>query len=105
MVPNRTSPACGPLARARNIVEQPPQLQSGEIARQRKSGLGPQAVVAAIAGIFGDDRIDPGVLPDQSVVKRLAGSPVPDQRRLALIGDADGGEIRGARPCFSKPRR
>jgi hypothetical protein len=32
--------------------------------------------------------------------------PLPDQRRLALVGDADGGDIarRRARPCASAPR-
>ena len=54
-----------------------------------------QAVVAAVLGEFLDERIDPGVLPDEGVVQRLAGAPVPDQRRLALVGDADGGEVAG----------
>lgn len=33
------------------------------------------------------------VLPDNRIVKRLAGGPVPEQGGLALIGDADGGDI------------
>ena len=54
--------------------------------------------MAAVAGEFVDERIDPGVLPDEGVVQRLAGALVPDQRRLALVGDADGGEVAGAKP-------
>jgi hypothetical protein len=51
--------------------------------------------MAAVLSERVDDRIDTGVLPDESVVQGLAGPLVPDQRRLALVGDADGGEIAG----------
>ena len=37
----------------------------------------------------------PGVLPDDGVVDRLAGLAIPDDRRFALVGDADGGEVGG----------
>ena len=40
-----------------------------------------------------DDPIGPRVLPDDGVVPGMAGLRVPDDRRLALVGDADGGEI------------
>ena len=33
------------------------------------------------------------ILPDDGVVDRLAGLAVPDDGRLALIGDADGGDV------------
>ena len=36
------------------------------------------------------------VLPDDRVVDRLAGLAVPDDRRLALVGDADRGDRRRA---------
>ena len=34
------------------------------------------------------------ILPDDRVVDGLAGGPVPHQRGLALVGDADGGDVR-----------
>ena len=35
-------------------------------------------------------------LPHNRVVDRLAGGPIPDQRRFALVGDADRGHVRRA---------
>jgi hypothetical protein len=62
---------------------------------QGQAGLVAQAVIAAVTGELLDNRIDAGVLPDEGVVEGLAGPPIPDQRGLALIGDADGGEVLG----------
>ena len=41
------------------------------------------------------------VLPDDGVVDRLAGGAIPDDRGLALVGDADAGDVLRAerRPC------
>ena len=36
-----------------------------------------------------------GVLPDDGVVHRLAGLPVPDHRGLALVGDPECGDVLG----------
>ena len=38
----------------------------------------------------------PAVLPDDRVVDRLARVAVPENRRLTLIGDPDGGDVGGA---------
>ena len=38
------------------------------------------------------------VLPDDGVVDRLAAGAVPDDRGLALIGDADAGDVFGRKP-------
>src|SRR5262249_24668752 len=43
----------------------------------------------------GRDPVGAGVLPDNGVVIRMAGVPVPDDGRLALVGDADRGQVRG----------
>src|SRR3546814_14982608 len=37
------------------------------------------------------------VLPDDRLVDGRTGLAVPDHRRLALVGDADGGDLLGAR--------
>src|SRR5207245_2614007 len=42
------------------------------------------------------DLAGPGVLPDDRVEDRLAGRLLPDDRGLALVGDADRGQVRGA---------
>jgi hypothetical protein len=43
------------------------------------------ALVAPVRG--------PPILPDDGAVNRAPARPVPQQRRFALIGDADGGNI------------
>src|SRR5699024_7880027 len=46
-----------------------------------------------------DDLLGPGVLPDDRVVDRFAGVLVPDDRGLALVGDADRGDVALAQRC------
>ncbi len=38
----------------------------------------------------------PPVLPHDGVMDWLAGGTVPDDRRFALVGNANGGDITGA---------
>ena len=45
-----------------------------------------------------DDLLGPGVLPDDRVVDRLAGVLVPHERRLTLVGDAEGHEVGCRQP-------
>ena len=85
----------GPRPRALDVVEEPLHLGPREVGVEKKAGAG------------GDHRFVPGglqggagvggaaVLPDDGGVDRLAGLAVPDQRRLALVGDADGGDVGG----------
>src|SRR5690242_13939775 len=42
------------------------------------------------------------ILPDNRVVNRLAGGALPDHRGLALIGDADPGDVAGREPGFGE---
>ena|SRR5690349_3001471 len=37
--------------------------------------------------------------PDQRIVQGLTGLAIPHYRRLTLVGDPNGGEIRGPQPC------
>src|SRR5262245_16639880 len=82
-----------PRAGARHVVEQPADLARGEIGVDEQAGfclnrfagaagLQPFAVVRRAA-----------ILPDDRVVDRLAGLAVPDDRRLALVRDADRGHV------------
>ena len=81
----------GARARAGHVVEQPLQFQGGEVAGQRQAGLCLEACLAAIGRVFGHQCIGARILPHQRAVQRTPGVPVPQQRGLALVGDADRG--------------
>ncbi len=83
----------GLLQRAGDVVEDPAHLRAGEVGGQRQTRLVAEAILAAIPGELVDDMVGASVLPDDGVVERLAGAPVPDDGRLTLVGDADRGDI------------
>ena len=85
-------------ARAVDVVEQPGDLGGREVGIEQQPGLGRDHRLVArglelAAGVGGAP-----VLPDDGVVDRLAGAPVPEHAGLALVGDADGGDVAGAEP-------
>src|SRR5690606_224666 len=73
-------------------------LGAGEVAGEREPGLPAEAVLTHVAAQFAAERVGAGVLPDDGVVHRLTGRPVPQQGGLALVGDANGAEGVGAYP-------
>ena len=84
-----------PLAQPRNGVEQPADFRCRKIgvddeARALGDRLGKSLRAPALA-----DRRGAAVLPDDGVVHRLAAGALPQNRRLALVGDADRGDGRG----------
>src|SRR6185436_5372137 len=90
--PEQRIAAPGALACAGDVVEQPADLQAGEIAGKRKAGAGAKELDT---GRGAEPRHVPGdahVLPDDGVAQRDPGAAIPQHRRLALVGDADGGE-------------
>ncbi len=99
--------ALRPRARApAHVVEQPGDLGAGEIGVEQQAGLGGDVPARApsafscCAGVGGAP-----VLPDDGAVDRLAGRAVPDDRGLALVGDADGGDVGRPRCRPWRPRR
>ncbi len=85
----------GPRPRALDLVEHPGDLGAGEIAVDQQARLLGDGVGVALGDQpLAQPRRAP-VLPDDGVVDRLAGVPVPDERRLALVGDAEPGEVGG----------
>ena len=52
-----------------------------------------------------DQLVGAGVLPDDGVGDRLAARLLPHHRRLALVGDADRGDVGGARARLRPARR
>ena len=66
-------------------LEQPLELRRGEVRVGHESGSGPdQLPVETGAALCGSP-----VLPDDRPVDRSPRAPVPEQSRLALVGDAD----------------
>ena len=85
-----------PLPGARHVVQQPANLAAREIGVNDQARLARDQV--AVAGAL-ELVAEPGgaaVLPDDGVMDGLAGSAVPDDGGLALIGDADGRDVCGA---------
>jgi hypothetical protein len=79
------------------FLDQPLDLRAGEVGVEHEAGvLADELFVALVlqllAAVGG-----PAVLPDDRVVQRLAGVPVPGDDRLTLIGDADGLEVLALR--------
>ena len=86
----------GPGPRVRHVVEKPGELGAGEVGVDDQAGLCPEELLQpealqVVAGCGGAP-----VLPDDGVMDRPAGQPVPDQRGFPLVGDPDGGDVRGA---------
>ena len=98
MVPKASSPRFGAARAPGDVVEQP-----GELGRRRSRGRSPARSSRAQLGSrpsllqpLAQVRGAP-VLPDDRVVRRARPvRAVPDERGLALVGDADGGDVARA---------
>ncbi len=85
----------GQLARARDMIEQPSHFRPRKICVEHKAGqllklVGKPVTPQTVAIISRAP-----ALPDYGVVNRLSRLPVPDDSGLALIGDADSGNLIG----------
>ena len=88
---DRAEGEVAPLARAGQGIEQPGELGRREIGvDQEAAALGNEGLPPLRAKPVADGRRAP-VLPDDGVVQAGATRAVPEQHRLALVGDADGG--------------
>ena len=54
---------------------------------------------------FGDIGGDASVLPDDGIVHRLAGLAIPHDGGLALVRNADGGQVRGVETALGQSLR
>ena len=92
------------LARAFDMVEQPGDLGAGEIGIEQQPGLlGEQRLVALGFQRSRKDRRCAGPARRWRV-DGLARLAVPHERRFALIGDADGGDVARLRPRLWRAR-
>src|SRR3972149_1281294 len=81
------------VAQAVDVLEKPLELRPGEISAEGEAGLGSEAILSALlrelvtgaAGSWGP--------PGRGVVVGPAGLFVPDERRLPLGRDPDGGQV------------
>ncbi len=85
--------ALGAGARAGHVIEDPGDLGAGEIGIDDQAGLGRNRRLVAFALEFGADIGGAAVLPDDGAVHGLAGGAVPHHGGLALVGDADRGDV------------
>src|SRR5208282_246040 len=83
------------LARPSYVVEQPMQLETREIGRERQTGLGPQSVLPSLLGEMRHQLVGARVLPDERIVERFTRLTIPEKGGLTLVGYADGDEIAG----------
>ena len=93
MVPKARSPAAAAARVRGDAIEQPGDLAGGKIRIEQQPGLGPDLQLMAAGAQGFAHRGGAPVLPDDGVVDRLAGRPVPDHRRFALVADADAGDV------------
>src|SRR5579863_2259404 len=89
-------------ARAGHIVEDPGDLGCGEIGIDQKSRtLLDQPAVTLAAQLLAESG-GAAILPDDGVADGTSCFAIPDDGCLALIGDADGGDVGRLRPGFGE---
>ena len=76
-----------------NVFEEPGDLAGGEVGVEDEAGAGLEEGLVAVGAELVAEGGVAAVLPDEGVVDGLAGGAVPDEGGLALVGDADGGDI------------
>jgi len=71
------------------VVEQPAELGAGKIRIEQQPGFLAEVRRASLLFQRGAEVGGAAILPDDGAVQRPAGAAVPEQRRLALVGQAD----------------
>src|SRR6202140_5603384 len=89
---------------ARNLFENPANLEATEIGSERKAGPGAIAVLSAKHSELGHRGSNARVLPDNRVVNGLPTFLLPDHSRFALVAHSDRSHIFRPQPasfhCF-----
>ena len=87
-------------ARAVDVVEQPGDFRRREIRIEQQTGARRNQRLMALLAQRGAGVGGAPVLPDDGIVDRLAGGAIPQNRRLALVGDADRRDATGVGAGF-----
>ncbi len=90
----------GPIAQAVYVVEEPFDLGARKVGVYHEPGLVPDHIFVPLLAKFLAYRGAATVLPNDGVVDRLSGVAIPHHGGLALVGDADGGEVVRGDPRF-----
>ena len=92
--PERELTGIGSLARPRDVVQNPGDLAPGKIGIDHEPGtVANERLVAVRLELVAELR-GPAILPHDRRMDGLPGLPVPDDRGLALVGDADRRDVR-----------
>ena len=94
----------GPHASAGHMVEQPLDLGGGEVRVEHQSRPFAHAGLGVAGAQRGTAFAGAPVLPDDGVGDRRPGGTVPQDGRLALVGDADGRNITRRHPGLPQRR-
>src|SRR6185437_13292912 len=86
-------PRLGPRAGARDVVEEPRELRPREVRIEQKAGFRAKQRFMALLS----QRVTKGrgasVLPHDGIRDGTASGALPEERGLALVGDADRGDL------------
>src|SRR5262249_20596233 len=74
-------------------VEEPADLRAGEVCGEREPGSATEPILPLLAGEIGDQTVGARVLPHDCVADGLARATIPQNSRLALVGDPDRGQV------------
>ena len=83
------------LPRPGDVVQNPLEFGARKIGIHQQAGFGLYHIGQAALAQVGAGRFGAAVLPHDGVVDGQARFAVPDDRRLALVGDADGAHVAG----------
>ncbi len=89
----------GLYACARNLVENPANLEAAEIRSERKARPSAVAILSAIGSELAYGGSNARVLPDNRVVYGLTTLLVPDDGSFSLVGNPDRRQIFGTQPA------
>jgi hypothetical protein len=93
--PERDLAALGAVAQAGHAIEHPADLRRREIRIEQQAGPPAHLDLEPAFAQRGASGGRAAILPDDRVLDRTAGGALPQQRRFALIGDADRCDLRG----------
>ena len=99
-VPKSSSPVPSALPGARNMVEQPFDLWWRKSRRRYADRCSAEHIPRSRRPAFFRTGGGAPALPDDGVINRAAGFPVPDDGGFPLVGDADGGDGGEGGCCF-----
>ena len=91
-------PVLRPVARTVDAVKQPFELRSGKVRVRNQSRAVADGVAQTVLLQALDQRRGAAALPHDRVVQRPARLSFPQKRRLALVGDAHGQNVRRVDP-------